>query len=437
MTTARLGLMMFLQFFVWGAWFVSTGTYLPAIERGDLVANTYAVSYLAAAVAPLFFSFLADRFLPAQVVLGLLHLGGAGCMFAIPVAGPEFFVPLIFAHMCCYAPTLGLTNAVAFNSVKDADTQFPIIRVFGTIGWIAAGYAISKIFFAGESAQQYQVTGGAGVLLGLYSFTLPNTPPAGKGEPFSFRKLLGVDAFVLFRDSSFTIFLICSTLLCLPLSLYYAYAAEYASQIGMTDVTFKMSFGQMSEVAFMVAMPLFFRVLGVKWMLLVGMLAWVVRYGLFAAAFSDETVWMVLVGILLHGICYDFFFVTGQLYVDKKAPPEIRSQAQGLLVLAIYGVGFTVGSWLSGPLSEAFPGPAEPTVMAEVLNDAGDVIGEESKPKYSINWIPFWLGPAGFALLTAFVFAILFRNPKMTDEELESLDTPGEIVAETDEPAVP
>lgn len=417
MTTGRLGLMMFLQFFVWGAWFVSTGTYLPAIDRGDLVANTYAGSYLAAAVAPLFFSYLADRYLPAQIVLGLLHLVGAGCMFAIPMVSPDYFVPLIFAHMCCYAPTLGLTNAVAFNSVKDADSQFPIIRVFGTIGWIAAGFAISKIFVAGETAQQYQVAGAAAALLGLYSFTLPNTPPAGKNAKFSLRTLFGVDAFVLFRDPSFTVFLICSTLLCLPLSLYYAYAAEFAKQIGMDDVTFKMSYGQMSEVLFMVAMPFFFRKLGVKWMLLVGMGAWVVRYGLFAAAVPNQGVALVLIGILLHGICYDFFFVTGQLYVDKKAPAEIRSQAQGLLVLAIYGVGFTVGSKLSDPLSAAFPGK--------------DGTG------YTIDWIPFWMGPAAFALITAIVFAILFRDRVLTDEELAEVDTPGEIVADTDQPAVP
>lgn len=450
MTLFRLGLMMFLQFFVWGAWFVSAGIYLPAVGQDALVPSTYAGAYFAAAVAPLFFTFLADRFIPAQIVLGGLHLVGGAILFlvagfcesnfvvtpegqeAIAVANASYFVWMMFAQMCCYAPTLGLTNAVAFNTMTDPDSQFPIVRVNGTIGWIAAGLAVGTLLKIGTSPDQFRLAGAASLLLGLYSFTLPNTPPGDRGKPFSFASLIGADAFVLLKDRSFLVFLVCSTLLCLPLSLYYSFAANFATEVtGRADVTSIMTLGQMSEVLFMVAMPWFFRRLGVKWMLMVGMLAWVVRYGLFAGAMSSQATWMILLGIIIHGICYDFFFVTGQLYVDKAAPRQIRSQAQGLLVLAIYGVGFTAGSYLSGPLMKMFPGPAEPTKTTTIENEAGQMI-ENVVPQFSIEWIPFWIVPAVFALAIAVVFALTFRNPQIAIDDEDA----AEPLNESSEPPV-
>lgn len=418
MTIFRLGLMMFLQFFVWGAWFVSVGKYLDAgVGRDDLIGGTYAVSYLAAAVAPLFFSFLADRFFPAQVVLGVLHIVGAGVLYWITTADVSSIVSLTFVYMCCYAPTLGLTNAIAFNSITDPDKQFPIIRVNGTIGWIAAGLVVSFVLKAEESLAQFHLAAAASLVLGLYSFTLPNTPSADRGTPFSFSKLLALDAFTLLKDRQFTVFIIFSTLIALPLSLYYSYANVFVDATGVPYSTAVMGIGQVSEVAFMVAMPIFLARLGVKWMLLVGMVAWVLRYTLFGFAVPGNVAWMVILSIVLHGICYDFFFVTGQLYVDKKAPKAIRNQAQGLFVLAIYGVGMTAGNIIGGSYFERL----------KLAEDAA----------YAVDWRTFWLGPAGFALVTAIVFAMLFRNPKLSVDDVAELDSAGEILADVDEPKAP
>lgn len=446
MTTARLGLMMFLQFFVWGAWFVSTGIYLPAVVHAELIPPSYAAAYFAAAVAPLFFSYLADRFFQAQFVFGVLHIVGGAIFFGIaqycdasfigaeiiaqgedaakaaaaelPKSSGQWFSLLIFLQMCCYAPTLGLANSISFNVMKDPDAEFPIIRVFGTIGWIAAGVTVGSLLAVQNSPDQFRVAGVAAIALGLYAMSLPSTPPGGKDQAFSIGGLLGIDALQLMKDRSFAVFLIGSTLICLPLSLYYSYAANFANEMNVADATSKMTLGQVSEVGFMVAMPWFFRRLGVKWMLLVGMLSWVVRYGLFAGATLNESEWMILAGILIHGICYDFFFVTGQLYVDKAAPKSIRSQAQGLLVLAIYGIGFTAGSYLSGPLQAYFDTDPSPDAVA-------------------IDWMPFWICPAVFAFVTAGVFAVLFKNPVMSEAELADVDTTGELLTETDEPSVP
>ncbi|MEZ5393148.1 MAG: MFS transporter [Bryobacterales bacterium] len=259
---------------------------------------------------------------------------------------------IFFAHTLCYFPTLALTNSIAMHNIQDSEKEFPLIRVFGTIGWIIAGVTLTWLGWD-DKISMFYLTGASGVFLGIYCFTLPHTPPPAKGQKASVGELLGADALVLFKNRSFTVFVLSSFLICIPLAFYYQMAAKSLQQTGVADVAFTMSFGQMSEIFFMLAMPLFFKRLGVKWMLAVGMLAWVVRYGLFAAGAPNSIAWMMIAGILLHGICYDFFFVTGQIYTDQVAHKGIRSQAQGLLAMLTLGLGMLIGAQAAGVIEES------------------------------------------------------------------------------------
>ncbi|NIP87397.1 MAG: MFS transporter, partial [Planctomycetales bacterium] len=336
----------------------------------------YTVGPIAAIVSPFFLGMVADRFFATERVLGVLHLLGGIAIFAAPVvAGGEsaaggLFILLLLVHMLCYMPTLGLTNTLAFHNISNSEFWFPLIRVFGTLGWIAAGTIVSKVFQADELPLPLLIAGGAGLLMGLYSFSLPHTPPPARGKKPSFAEISGIAALARLGSPSFWVFIVSSLLICIPLSAYYAYAPVFVKAVGIENPGFKMSFGQWAEVFFMLAMPFFFRALGVKWMLFVGMLAWVVRYGLFSAGAEEGILWMILGGILLHGICYDFFFVTGQIYVDKKSTPEIRGQAQGFLVLLTLGIGMLVGSIVSGQLFNhivpAFENPT-PAQTAQIV----------------------------------------------------------------------
>ena len=440
----RLGVMMFLQFFIWGAWFVTVGNYLTGSGEMGRVANAYSTTPIAAILSPLFLGLVADRFLPAQVVMGLLHLLGGVFLCVLPNVDAGLFVPILFAHALCYMPTLGLSNTIAFANIQDQEKQFPIVRVFGTVGWIAAGLVVSKFLKADFDSTQFYVAGVAAIALGLYSFALPNTPPSMKGEKPSVGKLLGLDAVAMMRDRSFAVFAVCSMLLCIPLAFYYAFAPVFLDGINVADPGFKMSFGQMSEVVFMAAMPWFFRRLGVKWMLLVGMLAWVVRYGLFAAAAPSEVMWLALGGVLLHGICYDFFFVTGQIYVDKAAPPAIRGQAQGFLVLITQGIGMLIGTRLGGLLVAQYK-PAEAAALEdearELTTKAYETTGEAQKALLDqakalgheantmVDWGSFWVVPGIAAAVIAAAFFALFKNPPKSSHTLEAAATDGVLTA--------
>lgn len=395
--SARLSVMMFLQFFVWGAWYVTVGAYMEAQGMSKAaVGNAYTVGPLAALISPLFLGLVADRFFSTERVLGILHLLGGVFLFAAPMAvrsggGDSWtFVGLLMLHMLCYMPTLGLTNTLAFHNIVDQEREFPVIRVFGTIGWIVANLVVSQLLKADTTATQFHVAALSSVLLGLYSFTLPHTPPPAKGKPATIGSVLGLDALVLMGNLSFAVFMVSSFLICIPLSAYYAFAPLFVGDSGFERIASTMSIGQMSEIFFMLVMPFFFRKLGVKWMLLVGMLAWVLRYGLFAAAAPSAVTWMILVGIALHGICYDFFFVTGQIYVDKTAGPTIRGQAQGFLVLVTLGLGMLIGAQISGQLSNA-------------------MITAEGTAKL-MQWRNFWLVPCIAAALIMVAFAMLFRE---------------------------
>jgi nucleoside transporter len=409
---ARLSFMMFLQFFVWGAWYVSMTGYMAERGLGGLIGWAYTVGPIAAIISPFFLGMIADRCFATERTLGVMHLLGGAALLAVPgvvAAMPDApltfthpYILLLLAHMLCYMPTLGLSNSVAFHRLPNRERQFPLVRVFGTVGWIAGNIAVSGnlipwgiqgavwIAEGDKSPVQFYIAGGAAVLLGLYSFTLPHVPPPARGKKVRARDVLGLDALRLLADRNYAVFLLCSFLICIPLAAYYAYARLFVAQSGFENPTLTMSYGQMSEIVFMVLMPLFFLRLGFRWMLLAGMLAWVVRYGLFAGAAggAEGMAAMIVLGILLHGICYDFFFVTGFIYTDRKATPEIRSQAQGLLVLVTQGLGLGVGAQVMG------------AVVARYT--VGDVI----------DWRSVWIIPCVAAAAVAVVFWSLFREDR-------------------------
>ncbi len=384
----QLSVMMFIQYFFWGVWYVSAGPFLgnKAGFSGTDIGTTYSMAPLAAIVSPFIAVIIADRFFATQKVLAVLHiLGGLLIWVASTFTTGEnpsafMFNLCLFFHFLCYMPTLGLTNSLSFGQMKNPDKEFPGIRVLGTIGWIAGGIAITRLGIddpeaaADIGARMFQIAAASGIILGIFCLSLPNTPPPSKGKKVSARDVLGLDALQLLKNPNFSIFLVSSFLICIPLSFYYAFAAASVGDVGVEKVTERMGvLGQGSEVLFMIVMPLFFVKLGVKYMLVVGMLAWAGRYALFALGAPDGIAWMMLTGIALHGICYDFFFVTGQIYVDKVAPKEIRASAQGFLVLVTLGVGMFIGAQVAGNIvqknSVATVGP-EASLSFEV-KDAG------------------------------------------------------------------
>lgn len=405
----RLAAMMFLEFFIWGSWYVTMGPYMVAEGMDEQIGNAYSVGPIAAIIAPLFLGLVADRFFRSERVLAMMMVLAAVFMFIAPHVTGWAFIAVIFAHMLCFMPTLGLTNTVAFHNIANAEKSFPIVRVLGTIGWIVAGFTISGLAFD-TSGNMFYVCGIACLALAAYSVTLPTTPPPMKGEKVSVGSILGLDSLRLLKQTPFLVFIVASLLICIPLAAYYSFAGAFvgasgafADSDGNTAVGFYMSFGQMSEVLFMLVMPLCFARLGVKWMLLVGMAAWVVRYGLFAGADSvadSPAMVMIFTGILLHGICYDFFFVTGQIYTDKKAGAKIRGQAQGFLVLVTQGIGMLIGAQIAQGLFDASKtGEADAAV---------------------VDWGTFWLIPAVVAGVIAVAFFALFWDKVKTDDVSEA-----------------
>lgn len=438
----RLGAMMFLQFFIWGAWYVGAPLYLVQIGfSGSDLGWTYAAGPLACIVSPFFVGMVADRFFATERILCALHLLGAGCMLlAASLMNPADPAPpatinlVILAHTLCYFPTLALTNALALHHVGDARKEFPLIRVFGTIGWIVAGVALARIGW-GDRLEMFLLTAAAGAVMGLYCLTLPHTPPPSKGRRTSWRELAGADAFELFRKPSFTIFVLSTFLICIPLAFYFQLAAKAVSFAGIADVTQAMSFGQVSEIAFMLLMPLFFRRLGVKWMLAIGMLAWVLRYALFALGTPDAVVWMMYGGIVLHGICYDFLFVTGQIYTDMVARKEIRAQAQGLLVLFTLGLGMLIGARVAGEWEERNTPEGVAALTAEVQQVGAEIAELEElgvdearvaplreqqqdalrRAQGLIDWRSIWGLPAALSTIVLFLFLAVFRERRESE----------------------
>jgi nucleoside transporter len=384
----KLSIMMFLQYFVWGSWYVAMGTYLNETLKfdGQQIGLAYGSTALAAMISPFFVGMVADRFFATEKILAALHLGGGALLLLVSTLSTfETFYPLLVVYTLFYMPTLALTNSISFHNMKEPAAEFPRVRVLGTIGWIAAGYVIDLLGF-GRTAGMFQSAAVASVVLGVYCLTLPHTPPARLGHAITARDVLGLDALRLMRERSFAIFVLASFLICIPLSFYYAWANPFLSEIAVSNPTSKMTIGQWSEIGFMLVMPWFFVRLGVKWMLITGMLAWAVRYALFAAGGElGPPVWMLYLGIALHGICYDFFFVTGQIYMDQKAPGELRAAAQGFIAFVTLGVGMFIGSYVSGWVVEEYAYP----------------VGHD--------WQSIWVIPAAASAGVMILFALLFK----------------------------
>tara|TARA_R110001592_G_scaffold325203_1_gene605045 strand:+ start:812 stop:2050 length:1239 start_codon:yes stop_codon:yes gene_type:complete len=403
--TTRLSIMMFLQFFIWGGWFVTLGTFLGNnINATDSqIGRAFSTQSWGAIIAPFVIGLIADRYFNAEKILGILHLAGAVLMYLMAETTEfDVFYPYVLGYMVLYMPTLALVNSVAFRTMSDPSKEFSRIRVWGTIGWILAGLVISFVFSwdsqesiaSGMLKNTFLMTAIASAILGFFSFTLPKTPPrVVKGEKITFREILGLDALKLLTNKNFAVFFFSSVLICIPLAFYYQNANPFLAEIGVSNPTGKMTIGQISEVLFMLLLPLFLKKYGIKKTLLFGMLAWALRYVLFAFGNSDELVFMLITGIALHGICYDFFFVSGQIYTDSKAGEKFKSSAQGLITLATYGVGMLIGFWVAGQISEFYT--------------VGDVH----------EWKNIWLLPAGFAVLVFLIFAATFKNEEIHYEE--------------------
>lgn len=397
----QLSLMMFLEFFIWGGWFVTMGIYLPNTlnTSGAETGLAYSTQSWGAIIAPFIVGLIADRFFNAEKILGILHLIGAFLMYQMSEATDfSVFYPYVLGYMIAYMPTLALVNSIAFNQMNDPAKQFSFVRVFGTIGWIVAGLVISYIFHwdsktgiaNGLLKNTFLMTAIASAILGLFSFILPKTPPKGKGEKTTISDILGLDALKLLKDRNFLIFFLSSVLICIPLAFYYQHAGQFLGEIGVANPTGKLTIGQVSEVFFMLLLPFFFKKYGFKKTLLVGMLAWAVRYLLFTYGNAGELTFMLLIGIALHGICYDFFFVSGQIYTDNKAGEKFKSSAQGLIALATYGLGMLIGFWVAGKVTDEF------------------LRGDNTH-----LWKAIWILPAIFAAFVMLLFAIFFKNEKI------------------------
>ena len=408
LTRFQLSLMMFLEFFIWGGWFVTLGTFLGYnLDASDVqISTAFSTQSWGAIIAPFIIGLIADRFFNAERILGILHLIGAVLLYLMYIS-TDFaeFYPLVLGYMIAYMPTLALVNSVSFNQMKDPAKEFSYIRVFGTIGWIVAGLIISYLFYwdAPEARQDgmlkytFLMVSIASAFLGIFSFTLPKTPPtADRTKKVSIVETLGLDALSLLKDRNFLIFFLASVLICIPLAFYYQNTNPFLSEIGVENPTGLMTIGQVSEVLFMLLLPFFFKKFGFKITIIAGMLAWTLRYILFAYGDSGELIFMLLTGIALHGICYDFFFVSGQIYTDFKAGSKFKSSAQGLITLATYGVGMLIGFYVAGLITNAY-------LMGEKMHD----------------WETIWFYPAGFAFGVMLLFAVFFNNEKIDKKDIE------------------
>lgn len=400
-TRVKLSAMMFLEFFIWGSWFVTLGTFLEKNlhATGADSAAVFSTQSWGAIIAPFIIGLIADRFFNAERILGVLHIIGAVLMYQMYTATDvHVFYPYVLGYMILFMPTLALVNSVSFNQMKDAEKEFSNIRFWGTIGWIVAGLCISYLFLwdsktgmdSGLLKNTFLMAGVASLILGLFSFSLPKTPPkVAKGEKVTISDILGLDALKLLKDKNFAIFFISAILICIPLAFYYQNANLFLSSIGVEGPTGKMAIGQVSEALFLLMIPVFFKRFGFKTTILVGMIAWAIRYALFAYGNAGELSFMLLIGIALHGVCYDFFFVSGQIYTNSRAGEKYKSAAQGLITLATYGVGMLIGFKVAGMITDSYK-----------LTDG------------AVDWKMVWIIPAGIALVVFLLFTVFFNEKR-------------------------
>jgi nucleoside transporter len=386
----KLSLMMMLEYFIWGSWYVTMSTYMSVNlnSSGGQISSAYNALAIATMISPFFVGMVADRYFSAQRIMGVLHLIGAVLLyFATQIGDDRTFYWIILLYSLLYMPTIALSNSIAFHQMSDPGKQFPWIRVFGTVGWIVAGLMISALQIE-KSAVTFQMAAISSLALGIFSFFLPHTPPKGKKADASVSSALGADAFVLFKNKPYLIFLIAAILVCIPLSFYYGLANLFLNQAGMENAAGKMTMGQVSEALFILAIPFLFNRIGVKNMIIIGMIAWILRYLCFAYGNTDSNMWMLYAGIILHGICYDFFFVTGYMYTEKKAGDKIKNAAQGLFTFATYGLGMFVGTWFFGEVADYY-----------TVND-------------TFNWRSIWYVPTGIAFFVLIYFLLFFKEKK-------------------------
>ncbi len=399
----KLSAMMFLEFFIWGSWFVTMGTFLTKTLHATDPQNglAYGTQSLGAIIAPFIIGLIADRFFSAQKILGVLHLIGAVLLwFAASSANFENFYPKVLIYMIVFMPTLALVNSVSFNQMSNPSKDFPPVRVLGTIGWIVAGLTIGWLNWEqnGNLGLTFKMAAAASLILGLFSFSLPDAPPVKKGQKVGLSDILGLDAIGLLKNRSYLLFFLASVAICVPLAFYYNCTNQFLNELHIKSAAGIQSFGQVSELLFMILMPLFFVRLGIKKMLGLGMLAWAIRYLLFAYGNADQNYWMLILGIVMHGICYDFFFVTGQIYTDSLAGEKFKSAAQGFITLATYGVGMLIGSIIQGSVVGAYK-----------IGDAHD-------------WKTIWLIPAAISAVVVVLFLLFFRENSVEKDAVMNAD---------------
>ena len=398
----RLWIMVFLHYFVWGSWYVTMGTYLTQTLKfeGGQVGLAYGSTAIGAIVSPFFAGIVADRFFATQKLLGTLHLIGAGLLYLVTMQETfNAFYPLLILYTVSYMAGHGLTNTLTLHHAVNAEKEFPIVMMAGSVGWIAAGLANSGLKLE-DNVGMFQLACGAAAVMGLYSFTLPNTPPKGAGQKVSVRTMLGFDALKLMREPSFATFIVCSFLICIPLSFYFAWMNVFLNELGIDHAAAKMTIGQVSDVVFLLLLPVLLPVCRAKGILLVGMAAWALRFGLFAwFDTARDAHWMMYLGIAVHGMCYDFIFVMGRMYVDKRASAEIRGAAQGLHAFVTLGIGMFVGSWLSGVVGEHFA-------------------SQGADGSVTHNWQMIWAIPAVLAVVLTILFVVLFKDSEPSVKEL-------------------